>query len=556
MSHVLIATLGDSPIVVTSIFCLLREQERLTIDRLLVLHPEGDNRSNGYIMIDETLKEHCIVESRELPFEDTYTEGTCFIFLRELFAILNYYQQQGDTVSLSLAGGRKNMSALMALAAPFYRCVKGLYHVIDKSEYTDKKNFKAIQELARLYELDDKTRFIEAMHPDINDLQLVPIPFQIALRVPESYLQKLLSMTAEQLQKLWEKDPDEAEKEQFMLSIVKPDVVDPLLQVYLTEQAKGEYDHLTKHDSNLAQDFVFCLKNMRFVGLLNINKHPIPDLKRKKLYSCYVYRKGSTTERPFFHTEPGDIANYPQNSVDSVVVERLAKHRTRTTYIPSVEQLLETSYSKGDKLYTLEEVVNTEKPIPGVLIVPMGTQPMVATQLYTLLTNRERRAIQEVILLYPAGADAVFNSVQAAVTAFKYEGVTCNEKAIKRLEDVASQEDCELYQNVLEQTIKGLQETYLQQNPDWRIDLALSGGRKGMAALALFAAQRTQLREVYHTLIANKDLDRQIEFEMEAKEFSRLKQKEKNDKLFLRAYKTHETDFRLFKVPIGPLHGK
>lgn len=76
-----------------------------------------------------------------------------------------------------------------------------------------------------------------------------------------------------------------------------------------------------------------------------------------------------------------------------------------------------------------------------------------------------------------------------------------------------------------------------------------------MAALALFAAQRTQLHEVYHTLIANKELDRRIEFEMGTKEFGRLKSKEKDEKLFLDAYKAHEADFRLFKVPIGPLMG-
>ena len=555
MSHILVATLGDSPIVVTSMFYLLTEQEQLTVDKVILLHPEGDNRENGCIVIDEGLRGLCAVEPYELPFEDTYTEDTCFIFLQCLFALLNDCQKRGDTVYLSLAGGRKNMSALTALVAPFYKCIKGLYHVIDKSEYADRRNFKSIQELTRLYE-SDRAQLIKAMRPELKDLRLVPIPLENALRVEEPYLQKILTMTPEQLQELWEKDPDEADRQQFILQIVKPNIIEPPLQVYFTEKAKEEYEDL-KYEADLAKAFVWCFERMRFATFLAEKKHgPLPDPKRKKPYPCYVYKRGSTKERPFFHTEPGDIAHYPQNPVDSVIIERLAWHRrSEILYDPPVEQLMETKYQKGDKLYRLEEILNAGKRIPSVLIVPMGTQPMVATQLYTLLTKRERRDIQKVILVYPEGADEVFNSVQTTLDAFDRKGIRCQEKPIEDLMDIASRQDCEQYQIALEQIIKEVQETDLQQNPDWRIDLALSGGRKGMAALALFAAQRTQLHEVYHTLIANKELDRRIEFEMGTKEFGRLKSKEKDEKLFLDAYKAHEADFRLFKVPIGPLVG-
>src|SRR5258708_33918587 len=111
MSQALVATLGDSPIVVTSMFYLLTEQERLAVDRVILLHPEGENRSYGYILIDEMLKGLCVVESCELPFEGTYTEHSCFVFLPKIFSILHKCQKQGTTLYLSLAGGRKNMSA-------------------------------------------------------------------------------------------------------------------------------------------------------------------------------------------------------------------------------------------------------------------------------------------------------------------------------------------------------------------------------------------------------------------------------------------------------------
>ena len=43
------------------------------------------------------------------------------------------------------------------------------------------------------------------------------------------------------------------------------------------------------------------------------------------------------------------------------------------------------------------------------------------------------------------------------------------------------------------------------------IDLALSGGRKGMSAMAMFAAQKAGLRYVYHTLIIDESLERKVQ---------------------------------------------
>ena len=176
---------------------------------------------------------------------------------------------------------------------------------------------------------------------------------------------------------------------------------------------------------------------------------------------------------------------------------------------------------------------------------------MVATQLYTLLSERENRDIQEVILLYPGGADSVITAVRIAKDAFEFEGIKCTKKPIQELADIASTKDCETYQKALEQIIVDAR----QQHPDCHIDLALSGGRKGMAAMALFAAQRTQLREVYHTLIADEALDSRVEDNTQGKAFDEKTQEQINDHLFLHAYAAQKEAFRLFKVPMGPLHG-
>src|SRR5438093_6823110 len=93
MKHVLIATLGDSPVVVSSMFDLLTRREHLSVDEVIVLHSSGDKRAGGYGMIDDALKEECGVDTHELPFEDAYTEEDFFTFRQELFNRLQKHQE-------------------------------------------------------------------------------------------------------------------------------------------------------------------------------------------------------------------------------------------------------------------------------------------------------------------------------------------------------------------------------------------------------------------------------------------------------------------------------
>lgn len=551
MEHVLVATLGDSPIVVTSMYYLLTEQKKQPVDRVILIYPEGYNRMLGRDIIKDTLeKDGCLVNCYPLAFEDVYDEKTCFAFLSQLFAILKNCQQQGDMVYLSLAGGRKNMSALMALVAPFFhRSLAGLYHIIDKYEgVTSKTSFISIQTLEDWY-TGDTARCLAAMHPNLDNLALVRIPSENALSISEEYLQKLSTMTAEQLQKLWEKDPTEAERQQFFLSIINPNIIEPPLQVCLTEQAKKEFEKL---GGESAEAFLTCFKKMRSAQHLATAWHLSV---RKSAYPGHFYKGGDTAERPLFHTEPGDIVNYPHSKVEKVIVERMAKHRNDKVYEPTVEVLERTTYNQSEIRYKWEDLLPEKKATPSILIVPMGTIPMIATQLHTLLTTREKHQIKEVILLH-TDDESVKQAADLAKEAFEDKNITCTMKSIADLEDIASDKDCEIYQNVLEQTIIELQQTQIRQHPDWRIDLALSGGRKGMAALALFAAQRTQLSEVYHTLITDEALNQRIENETRSDVLQGLRQKEINDRLFLDAYKEHVASFQLFKVPMGPLHGK
>src|SRR5579885_2290146 len=115
MPNILLATLGESPIVVTAMYQLLTEQEQKHIDKVIVLCPQGELVQYGYELIEDVLKDRCEIEQEQLPLDDVNGEAESYTFLRMLYHLLSGLQNEGHVVYLSLAGGRKNMSALMAV---------------------------------------------------------------------------------------------------------------------------------------------------------------------------------------------------------------------------------------------------------------------------------------------------------------------------------------------------------------------------------------------------------------------------------------------------------
>ena len=160
-----------------------------------------------------------------------------------------------------------------------------------------------------------------------------------------------------------------------------------------------------------------------------------------------------------------------------------------------------------------------------ILIASLGESPVVITAMYDLLTEQEKLPISKVIVLHP------------------------QEETIRYAVD--------LIQDALKDTCEVIQDIH-QRNP-YKIELALSGGRKGMAALAMFAAQRKGIRYVYHTLITDKDTSRKVDQETDLKKLTspELSEKERNNRLFLRKYEGNGpyTKFVLFKVPVLPARG-
>ena len=544
MSNILVASLGESPVVVTAMYNLLRNKG-FEIDSVMVLRPEGKDVLLGYPLIEEALQGKCELGYLHLPFKDVNGESESYLFLQMLAGQLKAYQQNGDIVYLSLAGGRKNMSALMALVVPFFPCVKSLYQVLDADEVNSDMDGHQFKTITELYDLSDADRKA-ALFPPSEKLLPVKIPYGEQQRVSNDVRSRLFTLTADELDDLWDEDPALAEAAEFYRPRNDNQVAQRILAVEVTEKVQQEYEKMLVHDSPRAARFATCFQQMRDPNRL-IGTLKGSGFTRNSL-SFHIYKRRRTVERPFYHTEPQGIHLYPKANIEKVIISGLAVEQGNGTYQPTVEAMLHYPLKPTVPVNTL---LNTKE---AVLIVPLGTTPMVVTQLYTLLKN-EGRTIREIVIIYPALSQKIRNSVTLVKEVFAFEQLSgmIHDVPIAGMKDIINEKDCVQYQQALETTIDGIQD----RHRDCEVVLALTGGRKSMAALAMFAAQCKGIRYVYHTLIKEPAFSREIEEKTSVKVLRspKISKQERNDRLFLRTYASKQDQFVLFKVPVVPAGG-
>ncbi len=562
MEHILIASLGESPVVVTAMYNLLTEQQQLPITRLVVLHTQGQDEliPLALDLIRESLPNECRVDSELLLLEDAEgtiakdadTEKASYAFLHTLYRLLDNAQKDGDSVYLSLAGGRKNMSALMAILVPLFPCVKNLYHLIDRDENSPHRyHFKTIEDIVRRPE-DERLAYL---NPAPDRLRLVEIPYGERQQVSTELRVLLFTISEEELDELWDRDPQQAERIELYRRVTQEQAVTPVLQIRLTESVRDEYEKMRHRDHFRSRRFTTCFEQMKNPYRLRDKLHG-SGFNRGSL-SFHFYRRNDTAERPFFHTEPQGIHFFPKAKVETVIVSGLAIERDNGSYEPPGEVLLR-KFDPAEPTVPLEAILPAGASAESVsmeesaLIVPLGNRPMVATQLYTLLTYQGSN-IRKVVLVYPANSQEINNGVDLIQKAFEDEGkeVSCLPVKVQGYKDIDSKDACIAYEKALEDAIDAVRKNY-------HIELALSGGRKGMAALAMFVAQRKGIRYVYHTLITDKQLSDQVEQETEIEDLrSPINEPHRNNRLFLREYEGNGpyTKFVLFKVPVLPAKG-
>lgn len=167
MENTLICTLGGStPVVTETIDALL--SKNIKIGKVIVVHTSTpvlkEKKEGKYDLSLDGLKKDIAgyygklicAEFIELPFDDILSEDHNDKLLRTLMETMEREKKQKNKVYLSIAGGRKTMSAMALFAAYFIGC-DGIYHIITKGNEF---------QLSRDY----------GLHPPVEQLILIEVP--------------------------------------------------------------------------------------------------------------------------------------------------------------------------------------------------------------------------------------------------------------------------------------------------------------------------------------------------------------------------------------------
>ena len=171
--NVLLSSLGLSPAVVTETIDALNEYTGLQINTVVLLSTSNERIIDTYVPLlqddfIDTYQGKIELIPAPIPSDDIWTAQDNLDFIKLATTFLNTYRKRGDNVYVSIAGGRKTMSAAMAIVAQLFGA-KGLYHVLVPEEIERKRlDYEALKNSPEARR--------EALHPDVSLMELVSIP--------------------------------------------------------------------------------------------------------------------------------------------------------------------------------------------------------------------------------------------------------------------------------------------------------------------------------------------------------------------------------------------
>ncbi len=171
---ILISSLGESPAVVTEAIDKLELEEKIQFTQVITLGTKQNVVRQG----EEILRKHIPVRYADrityIPDSvdslDVLTEQENLDYLAKVAEWLRAFPATENDVYVSLAGGRKTMSALMALAVQIYGA-KLMCHVVHKLMDEHLQHKMEAGYLQRNPEEQD-----ELLHPALEELELVRFP--------------------------------------------------------------------------------------------------------------------------------------------------------------------------------------------------------------------------------------------------------------------------------------------------------------------------------------------------------------------------------------------
>ena len=173
MRNVLISTLGDSPTVVTEALDILHD-EGVKINEVILLTTVDSDAQESVRILQRHIREYYKIKTVYPKFVEYYgdidNEYAVMDFMKLACGILRSKRERNENVYISIAGGRKTMSALMTLAVQLYGA-KELFHVI-----VDDPEFEKKSRDLRIY-LNSPEKLNYYLHPDISKIKKVKMPF-------------------------------------------------------------------------------------------------------------------------------------------------------------------------------------------------------------------------------------------------------------------------------------------------------------------------------------------------------------------------------------------
>lgn len=509
-TNVLMATLGEHPAVVSATANLLRHQG-IHLDTVQIIYPdEPDDRWVGIgsgMLVDYFAQyPELRTELIPLPFADASSAESIRQFLQTVGSYLEQHERAGNTVYLSLAGGRKHTSALLAILTQFFSCIRHVYHLHDAEEHNERKRF-AVQQLdsmppdERMRRLDVPTSHeLERQRFTLIDLPFTKLTDGVALwqwleRAERDEIPPPISIAPE----------DEA----FFDRLFRPTKDTTRLDLWLTQTAYKQYcDLLATSSEQQLQVIDTYLKDMIKAEWLNGRIHdqqtdPNPEHVQEGSntpLNHFTCKKARTSERVFYYTQPHAITGYPRQTVERLIITLFPRHIAGNKY--DIELADWVQQPDIVPRYNLNDLPKR----PMILIAPLGESPMVVTQTYRLLQECERKEMKAIWIVYPGGHAPACNGARILEAVCQQRRVLFHECPLD-IADVNSTETASKFAAGIMDAISQCQQRYT----DASIALSISGGRKGMSVLTLYAAQRKGIRYVYHTIIRDPERERAIQ---------------------------------------------
>ena len=547
MPNVLMATLGEHPRVISVMVDILERQYNIKLNTVQIIYPSEPN--TRWIEIGfEILKEHletrqCHVEGIPLDFDDARTEEDCFTFLRTINGYLETHTRELKNVYLSLAGGRKHTSALLALMPQFHACVKGLYHLHDADTGTKKLTSEELAE----YCPEWQHTYLQAQSLEKN-FQLIKLPS--AYLVEAQRLRRWLKQaerTADQPSPLpVSLLPDSDLFWRRLFQVHSNEGSTKLISVRLSQTAFDQYCAARQHKNGLNVGILEgYLKNMNRLDWYH-DRHIHHSEKDADGRKHYTLKKSGVSERAFCYFLPKN-SSPSQGNIQEAVATAFTKHRNETAYEKDLKDWVREADIKP---------VKRPSDLPGrktVLVATLGETPMVVTQAYALMIDPTCHVppldVVEIHLVYPQGHAPTRNGANMLKTVCSYRDIKLTPHPL-RMKDLDSYEAITCFTQGLSQAIDQANRS------DADIALLLSGGRKGMSALGFYVAQTKQeprIQRVYYTTVLNPHTEQKIETRTKDLGSKPLQQQAQllfleDKELFPRGKKT--TDLALISVPI------